>query len=84
MQNLFDSFRQKYKHDQEMSQYKKKLQTSLRGSAGETQNIINGHMISKGISSETNTFLFSSEMITKLETALRIAQKVTSQPLSKN
>ena len=63
--------------------HNKKLQTSLRRRVGETQNILNGHMIPKGSSSETNTFIFSSEMITKLEMALRIAQKSTSQPLPK-
>ena len=49
---------------------KNNLQTSLRRREGETQNTLNDHMIPEGSSSETNKFLFSSEMITKLETVL--------------
>ena len=64
--------------------HNKTMPTSLLRSVGETHTILNSHMISKGSLSETNTFLFSSEMVTKLETALRIAQKSTSQPLPQN
>ena len=58
---------------------KNNLQISLRRREGETQNTLNGHMIPEGSSSETNKLLFSSEMITKLETVLRYAQRSNIQ-----
>ena len=81
VQNLFDSFPNKVIVSMTRECHIKTLQTIPQHREGETQHT-NDHVTSKGNSSYPNNFLSSTEMITKLDATLCIAQKKSkSKPL---